>query len=173
MQQSGSAAIALTNPKSATNVGAILRACACFGHAQVYYTGKRFEYADRYHTDTHNAREKVALTPTPSLLEVARPEQKLVCIEFVVGATPLPEFQHPEHALYIFGPEDGSVDQAVVDACDDVVFVPTDGSLNLAATVNVVLYDRAAKQQLAMDPVELVKSSRDVNNRLKIRKTPA
>lgn len=50
-----------------------------------------------------------------------------------------------DRALYIFGPEDGSLDKEIRDWCEDVVYIPTTGCMNLAATVNVVLYDRLAK----------------------------
>lgn len=60
-------------------------------------------------------------------------------------ARPLPEYTHPDRALYIFGPEDGSLDKEIRDWCEDVVYIPTTGCMNLAATVNVVLYDRLAK----------------------------
>ena len=68
-----------------------------------------------------------------------------VAVELVDGARPLPEYTHPDRALYIFGPEDGSLDKEIRDWCEDVVYIPTTGCMNLAATVNVVLYDRLAK----------------------------
>ena len=61
------------------------------------------------------------------------------------GARPLPEYTHPDRALYLFGAEDGSLSQELRDWCEDVVYIPTQGCMNLAATVNVVLYDRLAK----------------------------
>ena len=77
-------------------------------------------------------------------------DQRLGCIpvavELVEGARPLPEYTHPDRALYIFGPEDGSLQQEILDWCGaEVVYIPTQGCMNLAATVNVVLYDRLAK----------------------------
>lgn len=68
-----------------------------------------------------------------------------MAVELVDGARALPEYTHPDRALYIFGPEDGSLDQDIRDWCEDVVYIPTEGCMNLAATVNVVLYDRMAK----------------------------
>jgi len=95
----------------------------------------------------------------------------VVCIELVEGASSLLEFQHPQNAFYIFGPEDGTLDQAIIDAADSVVYIPTIGCLNLAATVNVVLYDRLAKS--AKPPMgmgdELIRQSRDANNRVRVK----
>lgn len=174
MEIKGSVALALSNPKSPSNVGAVMRAAGCYGASGIYYTGQRFERAAKFHQDTKNVSNKIALTRVDSFVDAKQPPQQLVCIELVEGATPLPEYEHPEHAIYVFGPEDGSVDQALVDAADAVVYVPTIGCMNLAATVNVLLYDRMAKQHRAVqhkadDQADLIRSSRDVNNRLVVK----
>src|SRR5690606_30290164 len=70
-----------------------------------------------------------------------------VAVDLLEGATPLCEYTHPERAFYIFGPEDGTLGKAVTSWCRDVVYIPTNYCMNLAATVNVVLYDRLAKQR--------------------------
>ena len=95
-------------------------------------------------------------------------ETKIICVDLVEGATPLPLFEHPDQALYVFGPEDGTISQAVIDQADDVVYVPTVGCMNLAASVNVLLYDRLAKSLVKQDKLEtdntLIRNSRDTNN---------
>lgn len=166
---SDTVAIGLINPKSPANVGAVLRAAGCYGVGGIFYTGTRFERAAKYQLDTKQRSNSIALTAVESLLAARQPGQQLVCVELAEGALPLPAFQHPEHALYVFGPEDGSVDQALIDAADAVVYVPTIGCMNLAATVNVLLYDRLAKRQQAIDHLERVRASRDVNNRLVVK----
>lgn len=164
------AAIGLINPKSPENVGSVLRAAGCYGVKTIYYTGTRFERAAKYQLDTKQRSDTIALTGVSSLLAQRQPGQQLVCVELAEGAIPLPVFEHPEQALYVFGPEDGSIDQAIIDAADAVVYVPTIGCMNLAATVNVLLYDRLAKQQQAIDHLERVRASRDVNNRLIVKR---
>lgn len=69
-----------------------------------------------------------------------------VAVELIRDRCPLERYVHPHSAFYVFGPEDGSVSKAVLDRCRDVVFIPSNLCLNLAASVNVVLYDRAAKR---------------------------
>lgn len=166
MGNEGSAAIVLCNPKSPSNVGAVMRAAGCYSAAAIYYTGTRFEHAAKYHLDTKNVNQKIPLRAVESISDLAGKHQKLVCVELAEGAIPLPEFSHPENALYVFGPEDGSIDQSIVNVADAVVYVPTIGCMNLAASVNVLLYDRLAKQTVTIDHSERVKKSRDVNNRL-------
>jgi tRNA(Leu) C34 or U34 (ribose-2'-O)-methylase TrmL len=164
-------AIGLTNPKSPSNVGAALRAAGCYGADGVFYTGRRFEQAAKFHTDTQQAASRIPLLRAETFEADLPPGMARVCIELVEGAVDLPSFVHPARALYIFGPEDGSLKQSVVNAADAVVYIPTRGSMNLAATVNVLLYDRLAKQaatQAAGASDALIRASRDVNNRLRV-----
>jgi len=163
--------IGLINPKSPTNVGAVMRAAGCFRVGSVFYTGERYIRAARFSTDTQNASRQIPLAGVTSLLECIPENAKIVCVEFVEGATLLPEFQHPDNVFYIFGPEDGTINQEIIDRADAVVYVPTIGCMNLAASVNVVLYDRMAKSGLPMANNELILRSRDTNNNVRI-KTP-
>lgn len=164
--------IGLIRPKSPTNVGAVIRAAGCFRADAVYYTGDRYDRAIRFNTDTRNKVFSIPLKGVDSLLDSAPSNASIVCIELVEGATPLPEFQHPDNPFYIFGSEDGSIPQEIIDKADSVVYIPTIGCLNLAATVNVVLYDRIAKASDTIIGDELIRQSRDANNRVKVKPRP-
>jgi tRNA(Leu) C34 or U34 (ribose-2'-O)-methylase TrmL len=146
-----------------------MRAAACYQAHEVRYTGGRFDRATRYHTDTNKARKTIPLVHVDDLLGNLPNDMKLVCVELVEGAKPLPTYEHPARALYLFGPEDGSIAQSLVDRADHVVYVPTEGCMNLAATVNVLLYDRLAKSKNDYQGDSIVISSRDVNNNLKVK----
>ncbi|XQW86044.1 RNA methyltransferase [Thalassotalea piscium] len=161
--------IALTNPKSPSNVGAVIRSAGCYQADEIYYTGQRYERAAKYNTDTQNVSQRIPITSVSDVLAIPLAGAKLVCIELAEGATPLPEFNHPDKAVYVFGAEDGSIGQNVVDKADHVVYVPTVGCMNLAATVNVVLYDRLAKTTHYPCGDELIKASRDTNNKVKVK----
>lgn len=170
--ESPKATIGLVNPKSPDNVGSVMRAVANYQAERIYFTGTRYPRALSHQTralDTHRKVSKgVDVSKVDSLLNCVPQQHKIVCVELVVGAISLPEYEHPEKAFYIFGPEDGSIDQDIIDHADDVVYVPTIGCMNLAATVNVVLYDRLAKQQSQTSDDELILKSRDRNNRLSL-----
>ncbi len=165
-------AIGLSNPKSPGNVGSVVRACGCFDADHIYYTGTRYDRAQPFYTDTANRRDEIPLTRVDDLLLATTGTLKVVCIELCENAIPLTEFQHPDRALYVFGPEDYSLSQETIDASDHVVFIPTNGCLNLSASVNVVLYDRAMKRSPALDSKEynsLVRTSRDCRNNLSVK----
>lgn len=162
--------IGLINPKSPTNVGAVMRAAGCYGVDGVLYTGNRYDRAMKLKTDTKNSSATIPLRGVPDLLDnLSDNDIKVVCIDLIEGATPLPNFIHPEKALYIFGPEDSTIKQSLVNQADAVVYIPTIGCMNLAATVNVVLYDRLAKSTKHVADNELIKKSRDNNNKVKLK----
>lgn len=164
--------IGLYNPKSPTNVGSVLRAAGCFQANGVYYTGIRFERAAKFSTDTKDTKSKIPVNSVTDLVAQLPNGVEVVCVELVEDAEMLPDFKHPKNAAYIFGPEDGSLPQDIIDRADHVVYIPTIGCMNLAATVNVVLYDRLAKSGInLMNEALQVKQNRDTNNRLVV-KTP-
>ncbi|WP_432473540.1 RNA methyltransferase [Amphritea sp. HPY] len=162
--------IGLTNPKSPSNIGSVMRAAGCYRADAVYYTGERYARAAKFHTDTKDRSRDIPLTGADCLLQQVPEGAKIICVDLVEGAIPLPEFKHPDHAFYIFGPEDGTISQQVIDRADAVVYVPTVGCMNLAASVNVVLYDRLAKSVSTISGDDLIRQSRDINNRVVVKK---
>ena len=150
-------------------MGSILRAAGCYQAQSIRYTGTRYAKAKAFSTDTKNAHLNIAVSHVSSVIDPINDKNLTkVAIELVEGATPLPLFKHPEEALYIFGPEDGSIEQNVIDQCDYVVYIPTIGCMNLAATVNVLLYDRLAKMTKMPSDDQIIINSRDTNNRTKL-----
>lgn len=159
--------IGLQNPKSASNVASILRAAGCYGASSVFYTGNRYRYAKEFNADTQNMHKRIPTVGVEDLLDVVPSGAKKIGIELVEGAIPLPDYQHPKNAFYLFGPEDSSLKKEIIEQCDEVLYIPTNGSMNLAATVNVVLYDRLAKSQRFDRSAEFLRKNRDNNNQLK------
>ena len=165
--------IGLINPKSPDNVGAVMRSAANFKADSVFYTGKRYPLALQRNPDAPDMGRKVSrdvpISGVTCLLERAPGDIKIVCVEFAENAIPLPQYRHPPNAFYIFGPEDGTISQQLIDRADAVIYVPTNGCMNLSAAVNVVLYDRLTKSDDYTAGNETIRRNRDTNNRLKVR----
>jgi len=161
--------IGLSNPKSPTNVGAVMRAAGCYCVNKVIYTGTRYDRALKLNTDTKKITNVIPLNQQNDLLENKAEDVQVICVDLVEGAIPLPNFKHPEKALYLFGPEDGTLSQQLINQADSVVYIPTVGCMNLAATVNVLLYDRLSKSSEFSTDNELIKKSRDNNNRVRVK----
>ena len=138
----GYAAIGLHNPKNLENVGGVLRAAYCFGAALVAISGSRYRTQS---TDTAKAYLEIPLIQVADLHGVVPYDCVPVGVELLPEAIPLPEYTHPQRAFYVFGPEDGDLGATMLSWCRDTICVPARHALNLAAVVNVVLYDRLAK----------------------------
>jgi len=138
----GYAAIGLYAPKTEPNVGGALRAAMCYGAAMVAIQGGRYR---RMSTDTMAAYRHIPLVHG-TLLDLIPFDCVPVAVELNDRAKPLTTYPHPPRAFYIFGPEDGDVPTEILAKCRDVVQVPTRFCMNLAATVNVLLYDRLVKR---------------------------
>lgn len=133
--------IGLHHPKNNINVGHVLRAAGCFGASFVATSGKRYTRAP---TDTQSTHKRMPLMQVEDLQTIVPYDCVPVGVDLVPGATRLELYRHPARAFYVFGPEDSTLGAKVLDWCRDVVVIPA-GCLNLAAAVNVVMYDRTAK----------------------------
>jgi tRNA(Leu) C34 or U34 (ribose-2'-O)-methylase TrmL len=138
----GYSVIGLMQPKDKYNIGSVLRAAQVYQSSMVVTQGERYSKAG---TDTMKAHRHLPLVNVDDLFSVIPFDCVPVAVDLVEGAIPLPEYKHPRSAFYIFGAEDGTLGKATTDRCRDVVYIPTNGCMNLACCVNVVLYDRLAK----------------------------
>jgi tRNA(Leu) C34 or U34 (ribose-2'-O)-methylase TrmL len=135
--------VGLDNPKHEVNVGSSLRACGVYGAAFLVISGKRYKKSP---SDTMKTHRHMPLFRVDNLRDAIPYDCVSVAVDLLDGATPLPKYIHPERAFYIFGAEDATLGARITDWCRDKIYVPTNGCMNLAATVNVVLYDRMAKK---------------------------
>lgn len=140
----GFACIGLVRPKSPENVGSVLRAAYCYDAAMVAIEKQRAAWI-KHGTNTPQTQRNTPVIQCDDLYDVIPYDTIPVAVDLIEGAKPLPDFTHPERAFYIFGPEDGTLGKKVTDWCKHTVYIPTKTCMNLAATVNVVLYDRMMK----------------------------
>jgi len=153
--------VLLWDPKNGHNLGGAVRACATLGGDQVMWTGTRVDgdlignrgkhripREERLPEYSHILRGRVS---TSAAFEHATAAGLIpVAVELVNGAQKLDRFVHPEKALYVFGPEDGSLPGLAKSQCHQFVEIPTVAGrcVNLAAAVYLVLWDRRVKTAL-------------------------
>lgn len=139
----GYTAIGLMRPKNRGNVGSVMRAAFCYGAAMVAIEGIRTTIEEPQ--DSHKAWRNMPVLRGDDMRAMVPYDAIPVAVDLVKDAENLISFQHPQRAFYIFGPEDGTLDDEVLSWCRHRLMVPTRVCMNLAASVNVVLYDRMAK----------------------------
>ncbi|MGL4233191.1 MAG: RNA methyltransferase [Casimicrobium sp.] len=142
----GYAIVALHQPKFPENIACALRAAGCYSASQVVVSGNRFTTLEKAQTDTQKRYRHLPLLNVKSLRDALPYHCTPVAVDLVPDSKSLVNFTHPERAFYVFGPEDGTLDNETLDWCKHRIAIPTAYCMNLAATVNVVLYDRLAKQ---------------------------
>lgn len=160
------------NPKYPHNVGGTLRACAAFGVPGLHWTGDRVKLYDpkvkkKFRLPREERmrgyNENVDFGPIDLSEKTIRqmfPGSIPVAVEVKNDFESMVDFRHPEDAVYVFGPEDSSIGARYLAQCHHHIYIPTHFCLNLAACVNVVLYDRYAKRLRAGQ--EPIKDLRDM-----------
>lgn len=142
---SRSFSIGLENPQNSLNVGGVLRAAQAFDCGLIVIETKiPSDLLLKSKTDTGKGYKSIPVI-CGNIAECAPYAHKRVAVELVEDAVSLVDFTHPRNALYIFGPENGSISPDLLDVCEHKIFIPARICLNLAACVNVVLYDRVSK----------------------------
>ena len=143
--------VVLCNPKYSHNLGAAVRACSNFNAKAVLFTGERmYDDMKGYKRVPREERMKgyndIVIYNDDYPLDRFEKGVTPVAIERRQNSENLVDFIHPENAVYVFGPEDGSVHKSLLSLCHRFVVIPSNYCLNLSAAVNVVLYDRIMKE---------------------------
>jgi tRNA(Leu) C34 or U34 (ribose-2'-O)-methylase TrmL len=151
--------VILMNPKYPHNVGAALRACAAFDADKLLVTGDRAQWETTGKGQRLPREERMKqYNQKVELIRNDRPFDLVsgvpIAVEVSPTAEPLATFTHPENAVYVFGPEDGSVPKVARRFCHRFIIIPSDHCLNLAAAVSCVLMHRRIQRQLlGLEPI--------------------
>lgn len=144
--------VILIDPKYPHNVGGTIRACSCFDIKSLVWTGERVnpaKYERLPREERMKGYKRVEFRNHQRPFELFAKDSVPVCVEVFESSEPLTIFEHPENAVYVFGPEDGRVPQVVRRLCHRFVHIPARFCLNLSAAVNVVLAHRLMSRQMA------------------------
>lgn len=151
-------AVMLIDPKYPHNIGSIVRACHVFDVETLRWTGTRCDPKEMgFGQGSKPAKQRLPreerlkdyqridwqMIDNRAAIDFLAPRTP-VCVEITDTATRLTAFVHPRDAVYVFGPEDGDVPAWARSLCHHVVRIPSANRvpLNLAAAVNITLYDR-------------------------------
>ena len=131
--------------KRSANYGTLFRTAQVLGADFVFLIGTRFK---RQATDTMKSWRHVPTYEYDSFEDFNkhRPHGcRLIGIELIDSAIPLAEFKHPKQACYLLGAEDHGLTNEAIDACQNIIVLPGERSLNVSVAGSIVLYDRISK----------------------------
>ena len=151
MTQRGFYAIGIENGKTPMNLGTLWRSAHLLGAAFIFTVGRRYT---RQTSDTMKSWRHLPLMNFESIDDLfnALPYScPLVGIELDPRAHRLQNFSHPERACYLLGAEDHGLTRRAIDRCHHLVQLPGAHSMNVAAAGTVVMYDRLAKRESALE----------------------
>lgn len=137
--------IGIERSKTEANVGTLWRSAFCLGASFIFTIGRRYP---NQASDVTQAWRHIPLLEFGDVEDFAahRPfDCQVVGVEIGDDARPLETFAHPQRAIYLLGPEDGSLSTEARALCQSIVQFTSTYCLNVAAAGTVVMYDRQAK----------------------------
>lgn len=152
-------AIGVEHGKSSVNVGTLWRSANLLGASYIFTVGRRYQ---RQSSDTMQTWRHVPLFHFATIehMRAHMPyDCLLVGVEMHPEAIPLHQANHPERAVYLLGAEDHGLTHEALDACQRLVILPGERSMNVAVAGSIVMYDRHVRgtrgmRRLALTPHE-------------------
>lgn len=147
-------AVALWDPKYSFNVAQAVRIASCYGVPQVWFSGNRVPLEGSKkerlpREERMKGYKEVEICHGDYFFNAFSRDVVPVAVELTPTSENMLYFEHPEKALYVFGPEDGSLPKVARRLCHRVIQIPTRHCLNLSMAVGTVLYDRHYKRVMA------------------------
>lgn len=146
MKRRGYFGIGIEHTKSAVNVGTLWRSASNMGAVFMFTVGRRYRQQS---SDTVKAFKHIPLFHYADLSDMYAHlphDCMLVGVEITEDAQPLPDFAHPERAVYLLGAEDHGLSTEAVGRCHRIVVIPSIRCLNVAVAGSILMYDRNTKR---------------------------
>lgn len=137
--------IGIERGKAEANVGTLWRSAYSLGAAFIFTIGKRYPKQASDVTATWRHIPLLEYTDVADFRAHIPFDCQTIGVELTDEAQALETFSHPQRAIYVLGPEDGSLSKDVLALCQHVVRFQSRYCLNVAAAGTVVMYDRQTK----------------------------
>ncbi len=133
--------------KTEHNIGTLMRSAYNFGAAQIFTIGRRYKPQN---SDTTQSWRHIPLYNYLNFDEFYNHipyNCQLIAVELDTDAKPIKYFSHPERAIYLLGPEDGSIPRKILERCHCIIQLPGKFCMNVAAAGSCVMFDRINKSR--------------------------
>ena len=126
------------------NIGTVFRNCICFNADFVSIIGPRYKTIKNQASDTLKSWRHIPVYEYVDFDDFYKHiphDCRLISVE--VDGEDIKTLSHPERAVYLFGPEDGTLSPEIPGKR---IKLQTEFCLNLAVTTGIILYDRMLKR---------------------------
>lgn len=125
------------------NVGNLLRSAHSFGASFFFTVNPTVDVKAMKGSDTSDAFGHIPFYTFDKPADLLLPQNTaLVAVELLPDAVELPSFRHPQNAVYVLGPELGSVSKEMQARCDYAIKIPMKFCVNVGVAGALVMYDR-------------------------------
>lgn len=125
------------------NLGNICRTAHSFGASFTFTVNEDLQKRDINKSDTSSSEDEVPHYAFDSVENMIVPRGcKVVGVELTEDSVDLPSFCHPRSAVYVMGPEHGSLSPQMVERCDYTIKIPMKFCVNVGVAAAIVMYDR-------------------------------
>ena len=137
--------IGIYNPKTQENVGSLWRTAFTLGASFIFIIDAKYK---KKSSDVLKVWSKIPLFQYESIdafLQTVPYSCKIVGVEMDKKAIPIKEYKHPDRAIYLLGSEDNGLTNELKNKCQDLIILPGENSMNVAAAGSIVIFDRINK----------------------------
>lgn len=139
--------IGIERSKYEVNVGTLWRSAYSFGADFIFTIGKRYPHQWSDTTRAWRHIPYLEYTNVADFINHVPFSCPVVGVELDEKARPLESFVHPTRAIYLLGPEDGSLSKKALEACHYLVQFDSKHCVNVAVAGSIVMYDRQQKRR--------------------------
>ena len=135
--------IGIEGISKAMNVGSLFRTAHAFNASFVFTVAANYTRLDGNKSDTSDTPGHLPFFSFPNITSMVLPiDCKIVGVELMDDAIELPSFRHPPQAVYILGPERGSLSPEMINKCEFIVKIPSKFCVNVGVAGAILMYDR-------------------------------
>ena len=139
--------IGVYQPKTSHNIGTLWRSAYILGASFIFIVDGKYNHQN---SDTSKTWSKIPLFKYKDFDHFYKSmphSTQLVGIEMTDEAEKIGDFIHPPRASYLLGSEDHGLPEKIIKRCHQLIQLPGLGSLNVAVTGSIVIYDRINKNR--------------------------
>jgi tRNA G18 (ribose-2'-O)-methylase SpoU len=149
MKSRGYFGMGVYHPKNEINIGTLYRSAHIYGVDFIFTIGRR------YHQQAGDTTKAFRHTPLwnfaswQEFVDHIPYTAQIVCVEQSLHSMPLPNFVHPERAVYVLGAEDNGIPAEYLSRYQTIE-IPSINPMcmNVAVAGSIILYDRFQKSHV-------------------------